>query len=132
VLDVGALIDPDHVPGAGVGQQRVADRVDQPQPGRSGRSADLPDPVDAQHLDRGHCQSKFYTPCLRIRAGQSSTVFAHESPTRSAGFDAENGLYLFALTVPLQAFPQSGNDDRRHRTHASDQKGSVQTREAWH
>src|SRR5277367_5379271 len=51
-------------------------------------------------IDCGHCQSKFYTACLRIRAGQSSTVFAHESPTRSAGFDAENGLYLFALTVP--------------------------------
>src|SRR5271166_3265890 len=46
------------------------------------------------------CQSKFYTACLRLRAGQSSTVFAHESPTRSAGFGAENGLYLFALTVP--------------------------------
>jgi hypothetical protein len=26
--------------------------------------------------------------------------FAHESPTRSAGFDAENGLYLFASTAP--------------------------------
>src|SRR5580700_11304111 len=51
-----------------------------------------------------HCQSKFYTACLRIRAGQSPTVFAHESPTRSAGFDAENGLYLFALTVPFALF----------------------------
>ena len=48
----------------------------------------------------GHCQSKFYTACLRLRAGQSSTVFAHESPTRSAGFGTKNGLYLFALTVP--------------------------------
>jgi hypothetical protein len=37
---------------------------------------------------------------LRLRAGQSSTVFAHESPTRSAGFGTENGLYSFALTVP--------------------------------
>jgi len=52
-----------------------------------------------------HCQSKFYTDCLRIRAGQSSTVFAHESPTCSAGFDAENGLYLFALTVPFAPLP---------------------------
>jgi hypothetical protein len=47
-----------------------------------------------------HCQSKFYTACLRTWAGQSSTVFAHESRTRSARFDAGNGLYLFALTVP--------------------------------
>jgi hypothetical protein len=52
---------------------------------------------------RGPCQSKFYTACLRLRARQSSTVFAHESPTRSAGFGAENGLYLFALTVPFYA-----------------------------
>jgi hypothetical protein len=33
-------------------------------------------------------------------AGWTPTVFAHESPTRLAGFDAENRLYLFALTVP--------------------------------
>ena len=48
----------------------------------------------------GHCQSKFYTACLRLRAERSSAVFAHQSPTCSVGFDAENGLYLFALTVP--------------------------------
>src|SRR5208282_1073166 len=47
-----------------------------------------------------HCQSKFYTACSRTRAARSSTVFAHESPMRSAGFDATNRLYLFALTVP--------------------------------
>jgi hypothetical protein len=46
-----------------------------------------------------HCQSKFYTACSRSRAGWTSTVFAHESPTCSAGSDAENRLYLFALTV---------------------------------
>ncbi len=50
-----------------------------------------------------HCQSKFYTACSGTRAGWSSTVFAHESATRSAGFDAENRLYLFALTVPNRA-----------------------------
>src|SRR5208337_3339174 len=49
-----------------------------------------------------HCQSKFYTACSRPRAGWSSTVFAHELPPRLAGFHAENRLYLFALTVPLQ------------------------------
>jgi hypothetical protein len=49
---------------------------------------------------RPHHQTKFYTTCLRLRAGQSSTVFAHESPTRPAGFGTENGLYFFALTVP--------------------------------
>jgi hypothetical protein len=49
---------------------------------------------------RGRCQSKFYTACSRTGAGRSSTVFAHELPTRSAGFGAENRLYLFALTVP--------------------------------
>jgi len=36
-------------------------------------------------------------------AGGSSTVFAEESPTRSARFDAENDLYSFALTVPVDA-----------------------------
>src|SRR5271166_5348060 len=40
--------------------------------------------------------------CSRTGAGSSSTVFAHELPPRSAGFDAENRLYLFALTVPRE------------------------------
>ena len=57
-------------------------------------------PAVCPDISRGHCQSKFYTACSRIGAGWSSTVFAHESPTGSTGFDAENGLYLFALTVP--------------------------------
>jgi hypothetical protein len=52
-----------------------------------------------------HCQSKFYTACSRSMAGWTSTVFAHESPTRLAGFDAENRLYLFALTVPSFGIP---------------------------
>src|SRR5208283_5399154 len=47
-----------------------------------------------------HCQSKIYTACSRIKADWSSTVFAHELTTRSAGLDAENLLYLFALTMP--------------------------------
>src|SRR5271165_339589 len=47
-----------------------------------------------------HCQSKIYTACSRIKADFSSTVFAHELTTRSAGFDAENRLYLFAVTMP--------------------------------
>jgi len=51
----------------------------------------------------GHCQSKIYTACSRIKADWGSTVFAHELTTRSAGFDAENRLYLFALTMPLDA-----------------------------
>src|SRR5271166_4818017 len=46
------------------------------------------------------CQTKFYTASWRAGAGWSPTVFAHESPTRSARFDAENDLYSFALTVP--------------------------------
>ena len=33
---------------------------------------------------RWHCQSKFYTACLRIRASWGSTVLAHELPPRSA------------------------------------------------
>src|SRR5271165_5499742 len=49
-----------------------------------------------------HCQSKIYTACSRIKADWSSTVFAHELTTRSDGFDAENRLYLFALTMPRQ------------------------------
>jgi hypothetical protein len=47
-----------------------------------------------------HCQTKFYTACLSVGTRVSSTVFAEESPPRSARFEAENGLYLFALTVP--------------------------------
>ncbi len=67
-----------------------------------GELARLRDPFEfAQYLKR-HCQSKFYTACSRTTAGGSSTVFAHESPMRSVGFDAENRLYLFALTVPLK------------------------------
>ena len=51
----------------------------------------------------GHCQSKFYTARSRTREGWVSTVFAHELPPRSAGFDAENRLYLFALTMASSA-----------------------------
>ena len=40
--------------------------------------------------------------------GWSSAVFAHELPPCSAGFDSENGLYLFALTVPDRAVLVSG------------------------
>jgi DDE domain len=60
--------------------------------------------VDAEGevLD-GHCQSKFYTACSRTIAGWSPTVFARELPPRSAGFNAENRLYSFALTMPLGA-----------------------------
>jgi hypothetical protein len=61
----------------------------------------LPNLLSSRRIFR-HCQSKFYTACSRTRAGGSSTVFAHELPSRSAGFDAENRLYLFALTVPVE------------------------------
>ena len=56
--------------------------------------------LEAVKLLPGHCQSKLYTSCSRTTPGWSSTVFAHELLLRSAGFDAENRLYLFALTVP--------------------------------
>jgi hypothetical protein len=56
-------------------------------------------------LSQAHCQSKFYTACSRTTAGWNSTVFAHKLSPRSAGFDAENRLYLFALTVPLSLLP---------------------------
>ena len=56
--------------------------------------------VDIDDESIRHCQSKFYTACWRTRARWSSTVFAHELPPRAAGFDAENRLFLFALTVP--------------------------------
>src|SRR5208282_481807 len=52
---------------------------------------------------RPDCLGIRTTACSRTRAGGCSTVFAHELPTLSAGFDAENGLYLFALTVPQRA-----------------------------
>jgi hypothetical protein len=67
-------------------------------------------------------------------AGWTSTVFAHESPTRVAGFDAENRLYLFALTVPsiplmnLRPVPAS-----RLSTwpRAKSKQSSVLTRDNW-
>src|SRR5271165_310088 len=82
--------------------------------GLSGRCPSRPagnqDPNDKI---RWHCQSKFYTACSRIGAGWSSTVFAHESPTPSTGFDAENGLYLFALTVPFHCLQKLSPTRRR-------------------
>src|SRR5208283_2547092 len=57
-------------------------------------------PREFHVASEGHCQSKIYTACSRIKADWSSTVFAHELTTRSAGFDGENRLYLFALTMP--------------------------------
>jgi hypothetical protein len=56
-------------------------------------------------------QSKFYTTFWSLRAGRPSTVFAHESPTRSGGFDAENGLYLFALMVWTTPAPASARSE---------------------
>jgi hypothetical protein len=53
----------------------------------------------------GHCQTKFYTACLGAGTRSSFTVFAHESPPRSARFEAENCLYLFALTAPFDVTP---------------------------
>ncbi len=51
-------------------------------------------PADLQATAPGrHCQTKFYTAGWRFGVGWSPTVFAHESPTRSARFDAENGQY---------------------------------------
>jgi hypothetical protein len=56
-----------------------------------------------------HCQSKFHTACSRTTAGWSPTVFARELPPRSAGFNAENRLYSFALTMPFGGFLGMGN-----------------------
>ena len=53
-----------------------------------------------QEKARGHCQTKFYTACLGVGTRSSFPVFAHESPPRSARFEAENCLYLTALTAP--------------------------------
>ncbi len=47
-------------------------------------------------------QVRIYTASWRAGAGWSPTVFAQESPTCSARFDAENDLYSFALTVPTR------------------------------
>ena len=58
---------------------------------------------------RGHCQSKFYTARSRTMAGWSPTVFARELPPRSAGFNAENRLYSFALTRPSRGRRPSRN-----------------------
>ena len=64
----------------------------------SPRQSDLM--IVAGTLTNRHCQTKFYTACLGTRTRSSFTVFAHESAPRSARSEAENGLYLFALTVP--------------------------------
>ena len=55
-----------------------------------------------------HCQTKFYTACFGTGTRSSFTVFAHESAPRSARFVAENGLYLFALTVPKLFLDEEG------------------------
>jgi hypothetical protein len=56
---------------------------------------------------------------LRTWADWSPIVFTHESPTHSARFDAENGLYLFALQCPSishrQAAPARTKDKVRGR-----------------
>src|SRR5271154_813720 len=47
-------------------------------------------------------QSKFYTEFQKLRGGWVATVFADESCTPEPRFGAENGLYLFALTMPAR------------------------------
>jgi hypothetical protein len=64
----------------------------------------MPLVVVGRQGEHRHRQSNFYTACSRTWAARNSTVFAHESPMRSAGFDAKNRLYLFALTVPRSVF----------------------------
>ena len=62
---------------------------------------------------RRHCQTKFCTACLRAGTRWSSTVFAHELPPRSASFEAENGLYSFALTTPLRGWSHDKQDNEQ-------------------
>jgi SAM domain (Sterile alpha motif) len=73
-------------------------------------------PADAAER---HCQTKFYTACSRTRVGWSSAVFAHELSPRSAGFDSENGLYLFALTVPAPLRSALEQRERARLKHAA-------------
>jgi uncharacterized protein YidB (DUF937 family) len=61
------------------------------------------EPVMTRWLWPRHCQTKFYTADLGTGTRSSFTVFAHESASRSARFEAENGLYLVALTMPSRA-----------------------------
>src|SRR5271155_1532692 len=51
-------------------------------------------------------QTKFHTARWRFPTWRS-TVFAHESSTRSARFDAENRLYCFVLTVPNEIIAEA-------------------------
>jgi len=55
----------------------------------------------ASGVCKGHCQSKFYTACSRTRAGWSSTVFADESPTRSARIRRRKSPILICLDSAL-------------------------------
>ena len=55
----------------------------------------------------GHCQTKLNTAYLGAETRSSFTVFAHELLQRSARFEAENCLYLFALTVPVMRIERS-------------------------
>jgi hypothetical protein len=57
-------------------------------------------PIGVLGHDR-RCQTKFYTACLRAGTRWSSTVFAHELSQRAASFEPENGLYSFALIMPI-------------------------------
>src|SRR5208337_895158 len=67
-----------------------------------GMTGDAPDRVLVIHWTPPSALSEQILYCLLVDPGRRelSAVFAHELPTRSAGFDAENRLYLFALTVP--------------------------------
>ena len=53
----------------------------------------------------GHCQTKLNTAYLGAETRSSFTVFARKSLQRSTRFEAENCLYLFALTVPSPTMP---------------------------
>jgi hypothetical protein len=69
-----------------------------------GNTADNDRLAGPQVIDRPTALSKQILYWLfRTAAGWGATVFAHESPTRSVGFDARRGLYSFALTVPSVA-----------------------------
>ena len=61
---------------------------------------------------RPHHQTKIYTAIWRAAARWVRTVFAHKSSTRSVRFDAENGLYSVALTMPLDGRRVKGRPSR--------------------
>ena len=66
--------------------------------------ADPPPMADVERIwFDGHCQSKFHTGVWTVGDEGGDADFAEKLAVPTARFNAENRLYLFALTSPSSA-----------------------------